>query len=149
MSDIRTTALSKYRCHKEVKAAKIIGMQQSPCDDAVVLELEGELSEITVQVSAKWLAAHSLVEVGGYYVVYEDADGYTAYSPAKAFEDGYTRISCALLKKGERVKTSGNREFIVAVDQVALDEYPYIDVVDDEGESWSFPPIELTRITAD
>ena len=27
---------------------------------------------------------------GGYYVSY--ADGYTSYSPAKAFEDGYTRI---------------------------------------------------------
>ncbi len=29
-------------------------------------------------------------EVGGYFVVYED--GYQSYSPAKAFEDGYTRI---------------------------------------------------------
>ncbi|MCX6845050.1 MAG: hypothetical protein NTU84_00535 [Verrucomicrobia bacterium] len=27
-------------------------------------------------------------EVGGYYVVY--ADGYKSYSPAKAFEEGYT-----------------------------------------------------------
>ena len=29
-------------------------------------------------------------EVGGYYVVYED--GYRSYSPAKAFEDGYSLI---------------------------------------------------------
>jgi hypothetical protein len=29
-------------------------------------------------------------EVGGYYVVY--ADGYKSYSPAKAFEDGYTQV---------------------------------------------------------
>ena len=28
-------------------------------------------------------------EVGGYYVVYKD--GYKSYSPAKAFEEGYTR----------------------------------------------------------
>jgi hypothetical protein len=29
-------------------------------------------------------------EEGGYYVVYED--GYSSFSPAKAFEEGYTRI---------------------------------------------------------
>ena len=29
-------------------------------------------------------------EPGGYYVVYDD--GYKSYSPAKAFEDGYTLI---------------------------------------------------------
>ena len=29
-------------------------------------------------------------EAGGYYVVYED--GYKSFSPAKAFEEGYTRI---------------------------------------------------------
>lgn len=28
--------------------------------------------------------------IGGYYVVYDD--GYTSYSPAKAFEEGYARI---------------------------------------------------------
>lgn len=35
-------------------------------------------------------------EVGGYYVVYED--GYKSYSPAKAFEDGYSLISAGLGK---------------------------------------------------
>lgn len=29
-------------------------------------------------------------QVGGYYVVYDD--GYKSFSPAKAFEEGYTRI---------------------------------------------------------
>lgn len=29
-------------------------------------------------------------QIGGYFVVYEDS--YESYSPAKAFEDGYTRI---------------------------------------------------------
>jgi len=30
-------------------------------------------------------------EVGGYYVVY--ADGYKSFSPAQAFEEGYTRVN--------------------------------------------------------
>jgi hypothetical protein len=39
-------------------------------------------------VSAEYLAKHK-PEVGGYFVVY--TDGYESYSPAKAFEEGYTR----------------------------------------------------------
>ena len=37
----------------------------------------------------EWLDKHN-PEVGGYYVVYED--GYKSFSPAKAFEEGYTLI---------------------------------------------------------
>ena len=33
------------------------------------------------------------LEAGGYYVVYDD--GYTSWSPAEVFEDGYEEISCA------------------------------------------------------
>jgi hypothetical protein len=40
-------------------------------------------------VDAAYLAKHKPV-VGGYYVVY--ADGYESFSPAQAFEEGYTRI---------------------------------------------------------
>lgn len=35
------------------------------------------------------MAKHKPV-AGGYFVVYED--GYESFSPAKAFEEGYTRI---------------------------------------------------------
>ncbi len=40
-------------------------------------------------VSAEFLAKHK-PEVGGYWVQY--ADGYQSFSPAAAFEEGYTRI---------------------------------------------------------
>ncbi len=42
-----------------------------------------------VNVSQEWLDKHK-PEIGGYFVVYED--GYQSYSPAKAFEEGYTRL---------------------------------------------------------
>lgn len=41
-------------------------------------------------VSAEYLAKHKPV-VGGYFVVY--VDGYESFSPATAFEEGYTRIA--------------------------------------------------------
>jgi len=40
-------------------------------------------------VDGQYLRQHR-PEVGGYYVVYKD--GYKSYSPAKAFEEGYTRL---------------------------------------------------------
>lgn len=39
-------------------------------------------------VNRKYMIKHN-PQVGGYYVVY--ADGYKSWSPAKAFEEGYTR----------------------------------------------------------
>ena len=36
-----------------------------------------------------WLDKHN-PEVGGYLVVYKD--GYISFSPAEAFEDGYTKV---------------------------------------------------------
>lgn len=42
-----------------------------------------------ISVDWDWYYKHK-PHPGGYYVVY--ADGYKSYSPAKAFEDGYTRI---------------------------------------------------------
>ena len=40
-------------------------------------------------VSREFVLKHR-PQVGGYYVVYDD--GYKSFSPAKAFEEGYTRI---------------------------------------------------------
>ena len=41
-----------------------------------------------LRVESDYLDKHE-PQAGGYYVVY--ADGYKSYSPAKAFEEGYTR----------------------------------------------------------
>lgn len=40
-------------------------------------------------VSRRYMIKHN-PQVGGYYVVY--ADGYKSWSPAQAFEEGYTRV---------------------------------------------------------
>ncbi|WP_207000701.1 hypothetical protein [Trinickia mobilis] len=80
--------MPKYVCHKKVWALKIKSIQ----GDGILGEFE-----ITPEDEgyAPFLVPDSYVtkhnpQVGGYYVVYED--GYKSYSPAKAFEDGYTRI---------------------------------------------------------
>jgi len=80
--------LPVYRCHKEVHASKILEIKQSPPDVVV----EGGSYDIvcehtTVTVPAAFID-EKRPQVGGYFVAY--ADDYVSYSPAKAFEDGYT-----------------------------------------------------------
>ena len=72
--------METYQCHKRVEAAKIREI------DGDLLRFEGTRA---VAVSIDWIERHK-PQVGGYYVRYED--GYTSYSPAKAFEEGYTLI---------------------------------------------------------
>jgi hypothetical protein len=82
--------LPRYRCHKEVHAIKI-GLIGRPLDfgAAVWFITPAEPGYAPIQVSMAWLEKHN-PQVGGYYVVY--ADGYASFSPAKAFEEGYTLI---------------------------------------------------------
>ena len=88
------TEMPRYKCHKEVWALKI---------EKVTLDAEGEDREsdgsatitpieypyMPFYVSAEYVRKHR-PQPGGYYVVYKD--GYESFSPAEAFEDGYTRI---------------------------------------------------------
>lgn len=82
--------MPKYKCHKEVRALKIeaIGVREDREGGGVALEVEKPFPPIIV--TAEWCAKHN-PEPGGYYVLYRD--GYTSFSPAEAFEDGYTRIA--------------------------------------------------------
>jgi hypothetical protein len=79
--------LPQYQCHKRVRAAKITALRQNGNHDMPDLVL-GEIGCVVTHLP-DWHLKHK-PEVGGYYVVYED--GYASYSPARAFEDGYTRI---------------------------------------------------------
>lgn len=74
--------LPRWRCHKVVHAAKIVAI-----DFETRLDLR---PHGVVETPPGWIEQHKAV-VGGYYVRYED--GYTSFSPAKAFEDGYTAMS--------------------------------------------------------
>ena len=100
MPTINTPTLPRWRSHKVVQAAKIISMAPASEPGAALLILEGPGNPIAT-VDYEWL--HKRVPgvangpnpqftaaIGGYFVVYED--GYTSWSPAKAFEEGHTRI---------------------------------------------------------
>lgn len=97
--------MPRYKCHKEVWALKIAKID---VHHPTIQELEDILNEkydsgfpamatITpaeegyapFQVDQNYVLKHK-PEVGGYYVVYKD--GYKSFSPADAFEDGYTRL---------------------------------------------------------
>ncbi len=79
--------LPRYKCHKEVEAAKIIGIGS----------IDGRTFELTptnpmhgpIRVDREYMQKHKPV-APGYFVRY--ADGYESWSPVEAFEEGYTRI---------------------------------------------------------
>jgi hypothetical protein len=48
-----------------------------------------DLGYVPFRVDAEYVRKHN-PQAGGYYVVYQD--GYKSFSPADAFEGGYTRI---------------------------------------------------------
>lgn len=83
--------LPQWRCHKIVRAAKITNLNIDATAFGFVAMAFGEepIPNLTAVVPPAWHAKHK-PEVGGYYVQYED--GYTSYSPAAAFESGYSRI---------------------------------------------------------
>jgi hypothetical protein len=89
--------LPRYRCHKEVWALKIKAIE--PTSQEVTDSRETaptgamifpeEAGYAPFHVDQRYMEKHQ-PEPGGYYVVYKD--GYKSFSPAEAFEDGYTLI---------------------------------------------------------
>ncbi|RQZ76440.1 hypothetical protein DF052_00355 [Burkholderia glumae] len=91
--------LPQYECHKKVWALKIKAIE--PKIDSSKYGLEAiihngatitpaEEGYAPFEVHQGYIDKHS-PKVGGYYVVY--ADGYKSFSPAEAFESGYTLIN--------------------------------------------------------
>jgi hypothetical protein len=74
--------MPRYKCHKEVWALKIkyvSGCTITPDEEGYApFEVEPELY------------LRYTPTAGDYYVVY--ADGYKSFSPAKAFEEGYSLV---------------------------------------------------------
>lgn len=81
------TMLPCYRSHKKVWALKIKYITINDDGSAVITPEEHGYASFSVD--AKYVEKHKPQE-GGYYVQYED--GYQSWSPAKAFESGYTLI---------------------------------------------------------
>lgn len=85
--------LPMYQSHKVVRALKIklIGLGKEP--DAIVgsgLITPEEDGYAAFTVTKEYMDRHN-PQVGGYYVLYEG--GYESWSPADAFESGYTPTS--------------------------------------------------------
>lgn len=90
--------LAVYKCHKVVKAVKVVEVHDT--DEASISRLvtvegvDGYRQRVRISVPAS--LAIGLLIPGCYYVVYED--GYTTISPAKAFEAGYNLIETEVTK---------------------------------------------------
>lgn len=89
-----TREMPKYKSHKEVWALKIASIKrdgegENRETDGSAMITPAEEGFAPFRVEYDYLRKHS-PEVGGYFVVYKD--GYKSYSPAQAFEEGYTRI---------------------------------------------------------
>ncbi|MCP4493191.1 MAG: hypothetical protein GY820_38705 [Gammaproteobacteria bacterium] len=79
--------LTRYKCHKEVQAAKITSINVIR-KGQVKLEFDGDGGEHFCDLA--WVIQHG-VSVGGYYVCYKNV--YETYSPAELFEEGYSEIT--------------------------------------------------------
>jgi len=85
-----------YACHKRVRALKIasiVGPAANDADGTHIVRFEpltaGAAPPVPCAIPAKWIEEKH-PEVGGYLVEYED--GYRSFSPAKAFEEGYSLV---------------------------------------------------------
>lgn len=86
--------LPVYKSHKLVQAMKIKAIEQAPADRVFVggswrLVSDNDVYQY-VEVNHAFVLKHE-PKVGGYYVLYED--GYQSFSPAEAFEGGYTAVN--------------------------------------------------------
>lgn len=98
-------AMPKWQSHKHVWAAKIVRIEATnynrgcrlwvdlnPNQTRVPLRADEPLPNVTmhaIDVSDEYMEKHK-PQPGGYYICYED--GYESWSPAKAFESGYTLV---------------------------------------------------------
>ena len=83
--------MPKYECHKTVWALKIeaIEFEANSAKDGTAIIRPSDDGYAPFVVSREYMDKHR-PEAGGYYVIY--ADGYKSFSPAAAFESGYTRV---------------------------------------------------------
>lgn len=92
MNEAAQMEMPKYRCHKDVWALKIAEVLNSS-EPGMARALVPEDPRYAVfSVTHEYAAKHN-PQPGGYFVVYKD--GYKSFSPAEAFEDGYTPAGVA------------------------------------------------------
>jgi hypothetical protein len=89
--------MPKYQSHKKVWALKIqfilmdaelAKIDNRETDGSALLTFD-DSRYVPKRVDAEYMHKHK-PQAGGYFVVYED--GYLSWSPAQAFEEGYTLV---------------------------------------------------------
>jgi len=93
----RNTPMPLYMCHKIVEASRVAGVQynqENATTDLYLVDREGK-PLLTENVSGEWVAKKApngdvMNLIGGYFVKYPD--NYRSWSPAAAFEEGYTAL---------------------------------------------------------
>lgn len=86
-SSMTASPMPLYRCHKEVSALKIKKIMRDEWGIGLVFENRGFMVK---PFTNEQLKGKPDVQDGWYMVVYRD--GYTSFSPAQEFEDGYTLV---------------------------------------------------------
>ena len=86
---IAQVEMPMYVSHKKVWALKIKEVRVDQESDSCILTFEQPETYGQHNVGYDFYQKHK-PEAGGYYVVY--ADGYQSFSPAQAFEEGYTPV---------------------------------------------------------
>lgn len=94
-----TLKWAEYKCHKQVHAVKITDVTFDGSNAITIYPADASVPVFTV--TKQWWENRS-AKVGGYCLLYND--GYMSWSPAKEFEDGYTKI-----ENGERPQLSDGR----------------------------------------
>ncbi len=77
--------MPQYQSHKKVWALKIKQVELRPANGHIIHPVDDGYAPF--EVSDEYVRRHN-PQAGGYFVVYED--GYRSWSPAEAFESGYT-----------------------------------------------------------
>jgi hypothetical protein len=87
----------EYTCHKTVRAFLIAAILPAAAGGA---HLQPPVESLlpAIEVSGDYMQKHRPV-VGGYFVQYED--GYQSFSPAQAFEAGYTLVEAPPAVEGD------------------------------------------------
>lgn len=95
-TDAPQAEMPRYKCHKEVWALKIAELKwhdsegnRIPGGAAWLTPADAGFAPFLTPVGFEQKCKPVAADLG-YYVVYQD--GYTSWSPTKAFEEGYTRL---------------------------------------------------------
>ncbi len=79
--------MPRYKCHKEVWALKIADIRYVGEHEHLITPEDKKYAPF--QVESTYVDKHD-PKPGGYYVAYKG--GYKSYSPAEAFEGGYSLV---------------------------------------------------------